>query len=78
MKIIQSNEVKNNATSGMVTEMKKMFDEKLQNLEKENSLLKEQVIKKDKTENVQSEETLVDKYKKDKEGRKQKFDDEET
>ena len=51
---------------------------KLQNLEKENSLLKEQVTKKDKTKNVRSEEKLVDKNKKGKEGRKQKFDEKGT
>ena len=49
--------INNNATTGMMAEMKKIFDEKIQNLVKENSLLKEQVTKKEKTENVQSEGT---------------------
>ena len=34
MKIIQGYEENNNATTGMMAEMKNMFDEKLQNLEK--------------------------------------------
>ena len=33
----------------MMTGMKKMFNEKLQNLEKENDILKEKTTKKDKT-----------------------------
>ena len=41
-------------------------------------MLKEQVTKKDKTENKQSEETLIDKNKKDEERRKKKFDEERT
>ena len=48
LKIIQGYEEKTSATLGMVAEMK-IFEEKLKNLEKENSLLKEQVTKKDKT-----------------------------
>ena len=49
----------------MVVEMKNMFDEKLQNLEKENNRLKEQVTKKDKIENEKSKENLTYKNKKD-------------
>ena len=40
-KMIRGYEEKNNATAEMMMEMKKMFDEKLQTLEKENNDLKE-------------------------------------
>ena len=43
---IQGYEEMKNATSRMVAKMKKMFEEKFNDLEKENSLFKEQVIKK--------------------------------
>ena len=78
IKIIQGHKEKNNATLGMATKMKKMFDEKLQSLEKENNLLKEQIIKKDKTENIRSEETLANKDKNNKEGKKHRTNEEET
>ena len=40
-KMIQGYEEKNNAATEMMMEMKRMFDEKLQALEKENNVLKE-------------------------------------
>ena len=40
-KMIQGYEEKNNATAEMMMEMKKMFDEKLQSIERENNALKE-------------------------------------
>ena len=78
MKIVQVYKEKNNATSRMVAEMKNIFEKKLQNLEKENILLKEQVTKKDKIENMLIEETLANKGKKSREGMKHKTDEEET
>ena len=70
MKIIQGYQEKNNTTTRMMAEMKKMFEENFQNLEKENSLLKEQVTKKYKTTNVRDEETYVGKSKKEEDERK--------
>ena len=46
MKIVQGYEEKNNATTGMMAEMKKMFEEKLQTLEKENDMLKKRPTRK--------------------------------
>ena len=40
-KMIQGQKEKNNATTVMMIEMKRMFDEKLQALERENNVLKE-------------------------------------
>ena len=48
----------------MITEMDKMFEEKLQSLEKANSLLKEQSTKREKTKNARDEETQIGKIKK--------------
>ena len=50
IKVIQGYEEKNNATAGMMNEMKKIVDEKLQALEKENNSLKEKTNVKDRTE----------------------------
>ena len=66
MKIIQGYEKKNNSSIGMMAEMKKMFEEKLQNMEKENDMLKEKTKKKDKKKITRSEETIVEKGKKHK------------
>ena len=43
--MIQGYEEKNNATTEMMIEMKKMFEEKLQTLEMENNVLKEKARK---------------------------------
>ena len=44
-KMIQGYEEKNNATTEMMVEMKKMFEEKMQALEMENNILKEKAGK---------------------------------
>ena len=44
-KMIQGYEEKNNATAEMMMEMRKMFDEKFQALEKENNALKQKARK---------------------------------
>ena len=62
----------------MMTEMKKMFDEKLQTLEKESNVLKEKTNKKDKKEYTLSEETLASRNKKSEGGRKHKLNEGET
>ena len=54
MGIIQSYHEKTNATSTMMNEMKKMFEEKFNDLEKEKNLLKKQFVK-DKIEREQDE-----------------------
>ena len=46
-KMIQGYEEKNNATTEMIKDMRKMFDEKLQALEEENKVLKEKANKKE-------------------------------
>ena len=76
MGIIQRYQEKNNATLGMMPEMKKMFEEKFNDLEKENNLLKEQFFK-DKTEHEQDEETQANKSKKEEEGDKHKMNKKE-
>ena len=45
VKMIQGYEEKNNATTEMMGEMKKMFEEKMQALEMENNILKEKAGK---------------------------------
>ena len=65
MEIIQGYEEKANATSGMVADMKRMFEEKLENMEKENNLLKEQFTKKDKIKRSREEETIFDESNKE-------------
>ena len=44
-KMIQRYEGKNNARTEIMIEMKKMFEEKMQTLEMENNILKENAIK---------------------------------
>ena len=44
-KMIQGYEEKNNATTEMMIEMKKMFEEKMRTLEMENNVLKEKAGK---------------------------------
>ena len=46
-KMIQGYEEKNNATTEMIKDMRKMFGEKLQALEEENKVLKEKANKKE-------------------------------
>ena len=58
--------------------MKRMFDEKLQTLEKENIVLKENTNKKNKSEYTWSEETLTYRNKKSMGGKKHKVNEDET
>ena len=64
MKIIQGYEEQNSATVGMMNQMKRIFDEKLQALEKDNNIMKERTNKKGRTKNARSEETSVGRGKK--------------
>ena len=64
MKIVQGYEEKNNVTTGMIAKRKKMFEEKLQILEKENDMMKEKTNKKEKTKVTRSEDIVTRKSKK--------------
>ena len=55
IKVIQGYGEKSSATTGMMVAMKKMFDEKLQTLEREKNIPKERTNRDDKIENMQSE-----------------------
>ena len=63
-KMIQGYEEKNNATAEMMMEIKRMFDEKLQTLEKENNFLRE---KAERSEQSKTERNLFSQSKKTKE-----------
>ena len=63
-KMIQGYEEKNNATAEMTVEMNRMFDEKLQALEKENNVLKE---KAGRSEQSKTKRNSVNQSKKTKE-----------
>ena len=73
MKIVQGYKEKNNATTGMMAKMKKMLDEKLQYLERENKILEDRTNNKDIMENARSEETFASRKKKAEEGKKHNF-----
>ena len=76
MGIIQGYMERTNVTLGMVVEMKKMFEEKQKELEKKNTLLKDQMTKKDKIDHEQDKETQI-KVKKEEEDRKHKMNQRE-
>ena len=62
--MIQGYEEKNNATTEIMIEMKRMFGEKLQALEKANNVLKEKV---GRSEQSKTERNLVNQSRKTKE-----------
>ena len=61
--MIQGYEEKNNATVEMMNDMRKMFDEKLQALERENEDLKEKANFKKRIEYTKYEMSLADQRK---------------
>ena len=62
--MIQGYEEKNNANAEMMNEMKLIFDEKLQVLERENNILKERTNLKEKIEYMNGEKSSVNIRKK--------------
>lgn len=72
-KMIQGYEEKNNPTAEMMNNMRKMFDEKLQALERENKVLKEKANFKSRMEYSNKEKSSNDQRKRTEEGRKAKM-----